>query len=566
MTFPLGPLLPLIALIAPLAIGLLAAIPATRARSLALLPLAPLPALALAFFGTQDETTLAPDLLLGVTLTLDGNARYFLGFVALLWMGAGLYATAYMRDKPKIAPFVGFWCMTLCGNLGVFLAADIITFYVSFAVVSLCAYLLVVHDGTQRALHAGIVYIVLAVLGETCLLLGFLIGAAAADSLLIVDVRIALTDAPGGEAAIALLIVGFGLKAGMFPFHVWLPLAHPAAPVPASAVLSGAIVKAGIFGLMQFLPMESGLSLWGALLVITGLVSAYYGVAVGLTQRNPKSVLAYSTISQMGLVLALIGAAAGATPADNLAAATLLSLHHGFAKGALFLSVGIVAASGRRAAVPALAAAALLALSVAGFPGTGGALAKAAMKAHIADPIVYWLVTLSAIGTTLLLARFVMTLAAQVSAQERARPSPIMTASFVALAVAALVSPWFFFTDLAGLPLAYSLSASSILNGLWPVLVGGAIAAAFLRISPSVPSIPEGDLVTPVTKWLRRLDGAARRGRSRLEDLPRPDPGVLAAPLWRAASVAERAFARWSFAGLLMAAGALGVLIALSLQ
>ena len=88
---------------------------------------------------------------------------------------------------------------------------------------------------------------------------------------------------------------------GLVPLHVWLPLAHPAAPMPASAVLSGAIIKAGVIGLIRFLPFDGALPDWGAVLTAVGLLTAFYGVAVGITQANPKTVLAYSSVSQMGL-------------------------------------------------------------------------------------------------------------------------------------------------------------------------------------------------------------------------------------------------------------------------
>ena len=95
---------------------------------------------------------------------------------------------------------------------------------------------------------------------------------------------------------------------GLVPLHVWLPLAHPAAPMPASAVLSGAIIKAGVIGLIRFLPLDGSLADWSAGLTSLGLVTAFYAVAVGITQANPKTVLAYSSVSQMGFVAAVLGA------------------------------------------------------------------------------------------------------------------------------------------------------------------------------------------------------------------------------------------------------------------
>jgi formate hydrogenlyase subunit 3/multisubunit Na+/H+ antiporter MnhD subunit len=156
--------------------------------------------------------------------------------------------------------------VTLAGTLGTFVAADIVTFYMSFSLMSLAAYALVVHDRTPVAWRAGRIYIVLAVFGETALLAAVIVAATAADSLAIANVQAGLPASPWRDWAVAGFVVGFGMKAGLVPLHVWLPLAHPQAPTPASAVLSGVIVKAGIIGLMRFVPPDGGAG-WSETLV-----------------------------------------------------------------------------------------------------------------------------------------------------------------------------------------------------------------------------------------------------------------------------------------------------------
>src|SRR6516165_3498668 len=94
------------------------------------------------------------------------------------------------------------------------------------------------------------------------------------------------------KAALALLILGFGLKVGLVPLHVWMPLAYTAAPIPAAAVLSGAAVKAGVIGFIRFLPLGVIMPEWGEALAASGMFSAFYGVLVGITQENPKTILA----------------------------------------------------------------------------------------------------------------------------------------------------------------------------------------------------------------------------------------------------------------------------------
>src|SRR6516225_7782006 len=121
------------------------------------------------------------------------------------------------------------------------------------------------------------------------------------------DCLAALPASPWRDPTLVLLIAGFGLKAGLVPLHVWMPLTYPAAPAPAGSVLSGAVVKAGVIGLIRFIPLDHGTPGWGEALAIAGLLSAFYGVAVGITQANPKTVLAYSSISQMGLIAMVVG-------------------------------------------------------------------------------------------------------------------------------------------------------------------------------------------------------------------------------------------------------------------
>jgi hydrogenase-4 component B len=563
MTLVSGPLLPLLALVFPLALGVIASIPMVRPHAIKLLPLAPLPGLACAFLSPRDTATEIPDLLLGVRLGLDDASALLLGMASFLWLMAGIYSAAYMRDTQRRAVFSGFWCLTLAGNLGVFLARDVATFYVSFAAVSLAAYILVVHDGTERALRAGRIYIVLAVIGEAFLLLAFLIGAGAAQSLLIADIRIALAGTPLRDVAIAAMVIGFGIKAGLMPLHVWLPLAHPAAPTPASAVLSGAIVKAGIFGLMQFLPHGEAFAGWGYALIAMGLASAYAAVLLGLTQGNAKAVLAYSTISQMGLVIAVIGAGMAAeNPLPALLAAGLYAAHHGFAKGALFLSVGVIAATGRAGRPLVVAAIILVALSVAGFPLTGGALAKGAIKGPLEIGIAATLLTLSATGTALLLARYMLLVTRQTPDDPNARAEPLLVMPFLACATAALVLPWLIFPEFSGLARAYVLTWSTLWGALWPIALAGLFAYAAMRFRLRPPNIPEGDLAVPLERAATAAVAGSRRGAQQLREAAEMDY----ARLLRGMVVADRLealFIRWSLAGLALLALVLAVSIGL---
>ena len=135
-----------------------------RDRMPALLAFAPLPALAAAVAAPDGTGLVLPKTALGLTFVLDRPGAMLLGTAALLWIAAGTYARASLRGEANSGRFAAWWLMTLAGNLGVFVAADLVSFYVFFTLVSLAAYGLVVHDGTPAARHAGTVYMALAVL------------------------------------------------------------------------------------------------------------------------------------------------------------------------------------------------------------------------------------------------------------------------------------------------------------------------------------------------------------------------------------------------------------------
>lgn len=540
MNWVQGPALPLLVLVWPLFLGALGLVPGVRRHALRLIVLAPLPALALVQTGLTrgtGMTTEIPYLLLGVTLGAARPALLLLGLTAVLWLATGIYAQVYMEKARNRPVFAAFWCLTFSGNIGVFLAQDVASFYLSFATVSLAAYFLVIQDRRPRAMHAGRIYIVLAILGEASLLLAFLIGSSAADSFLIADVRAALATAPLGAVAAGLLVFGFGMKAGLMPLHVWLPLAHPAAPVPASAVLSGAIVKAGIIGLILFLPV--GWAGLGTALITVGIFGAYAGIGLGLTQSNPKTILAYSTISQIGLIIATVGASLNGTIGAE--ATAFQAFHHGLAKGALFLSVGLLAASGRGFFWPVLVLTGFAAASISGMPLTGGALAKAAVTSGF-EGHAYIALGFSGFASALLMVRFLVVMARTWQAVGLA-PPVLMVLPWLVLLASAVAGPWLMWPSWTGLGYDAVLDAKTLWQGAWPVLLG--VIAAFLavRMRMRAPKIPEGDIIV----WLEPLfSQAAVLLRFRI-----PQPAVtLPAWLKRIGPVIEAVLIRWQIAGL----------------
>jgi formate hydrogenlyase subunit 3/multisubunit Na+/H+ antiporter MnhD subunit len=302
--------------------------------------------------------------------------------------------------------------------------------------------------------------------------------------------------------ALGLLIFGLGIKAGLVLLHVWLPLAHPAAPAPASAVLSGAMIKAALLGWLRFLPLgEEALWGWGHLLTLLGSITIIYALLVGLVQTNPKVVLAYSSVSKMGLMTALLGLALSnpaLTPA-LLTALVMFATHHALVKGALFLGVGVAHASPARWVLPALA---IPALALAGAPFTSGALAKQLLEVPVRELQGAWatampvILTLAALGTTLLMARFLTLMARQ-------SKHPANAASWIA-------APWLLLLGLIlGLPFVSPYALPSIIAG-WPLAAGVLLVLIWLAWLPGwsrrLPGIiPAGDILVPLLSCRRWL-------------------------------------------------------------
>ena len=586
-----------------------------RPWTVRLAPWGAAPALLLALVYLADPTIApaveAPGVFLGLQLALDPLGGALLLLTALLWVAAGAYAWWYHHDDPARDRFFGLFLLTMAGNLGLVLAGDVLTFYLSFAAMTFAAYGLVVHRQDDEALRAGRVYIIMALVGEVAILFGLFALGAAGGGLLAFGPELAeawsrLAGEPGVfpppeglEGAYpwvaGLLLAGFAVKAGLAPLHLWLPLAHPVAPTAASALLSGVMIKAGLLGWLRMLPDDLAVPTLAAAVVAIGAATAFYGVLMGLAQDDPKTVLAYSSVSQMGYMAVGTGIILLAPELAPLAltAVVFYALHHGVAKGALFLSVGVGDRLPGRSSTggdsrgkshraepghPRRHAGlhrgwlwalrlgiALPALALAGAPFTSGAFAKGALKDALGELGGTWyavldpLLLVAAVGTTLLLARFMATLETRI---EQTHPNPSTSSPWgLALPWGALVG-----VGLAAplwLPVAFppldGAAVPSLLQDLTaatlPVLAGLAVAWAVVRRPGLLGSIrkirvPAGDLLIPVEALVRRVAvpgrtaanqaaWALRRGalrirtfaESRIEAVARRDPRLMRSPL-----------------------------------
>lgn len=485
----------LLAPLAPLLVGLAAYVAPPRAAA-ALLPLAMIPGL-LAGLAAGGAQTQAPGLLFGVTLGLSADLAPGMAAVALLWAAAALHAlgaggAAAETGFPGVRFRVCFG-LAAAGQMGVFVAQDMASFYVAFAVLSFAGYGLVCHNPTAEARRAGRVYIAFVVVGEMALFAALALinigQSGLGEGALALP---ALTGVAPPEAAWWLLAFGFGVKAGLAPLHVWLPLAHPVAPVPASAALSGGTLKAGIVGMMLFMPPGAAPPGFGDALIALGFTGAFGAALWGVAQRDVKVVLAYSSVSQMGLALAMVGAmASGQAPAAvAVVALGLFVAHHALAKGVLFLSVEPGMPRGA-----AMALAGVAALSLIGLPLTLGYAGKQAFAA--AAPALAALFTLSAWGTAALMARALYLM--------RTKPGGGAAAQGLALAAA--------FAALIAAPAALGVgvggSPASFASAL-PALGVATAAVALVATGLRAPAAPAGDLVAVFEGFAAYALAAAR--------------------------------------------------------
>lgn len=551
-------------------------LPGTRGAARRLAPWAGLPALVCGAAGTPDLQV--GWLMLAGRLGFDPVASVLFPCTAGLWLAAGLFAQRYLDRGPRRDLFFGWFLAAMAGNLLLLAALDVVVFYLGFALMSFASYGLVVHDGSDRARHAGRYYIAMVVIGEVCVIAALML-LASRGGIDFVTLRASFAAGSTGrnDLILALLIVGFGIKAGTFGLHYWLPLAHPVAPAPASAVLSGAMIKAGLVAWVRLLPLgETSMPGWGAGLAAAGLFTAYYGVLAGLGQREAKTVLAYSSVSQMGVMTIAVGlglAFPGQWPV-LFAALLLYMVHHSLVKGGLFLGAGFVQHAQRPGSARLAAALLVLgALAIAGGPFTGGLAAKLALKhtaEFMADPWHDWLpamLVLSSGLTALLMLRFLWLVWPR--GEPGAEPAPVaLLAPWLLLALAWLAAPWL----LAAPELrseATGLHAG--LNAAWPLALAGLLAFAAVRLRrhlPGLPRVPAGDIGIPLERGLV----AAGRGlhRSLVEGLPaavrawrRPvGMAVRSAPWWSdTLGHGEARLAAWSatalFVALLAVCGAL---------
>lgn len=266
------------------------------------------------FLGDGESVTLFKMTeILAVSLKMDGFSKIFLLIASFGFLLAGIYAVPYMAHSERADSFFSFYLLSLGALSGMDLSANLITMYLFFEAITLLSMPLVLHDRTAESVRAALKYLFYSVAGAFLALCAIFFLAQYAST---------LDFTPGGaldpmktagretllRVVIFLGIVGFGAKAGMYPLHGWLPTAHPVAPAPASAVLSGIIAKAGVLAILRLLYFSVGSNfLFGTwvqyALCGLALLTVFMGSMMAYREKNFKKRLAYSSVSQISYVL-----------------------------------------------------------------------------------------------------------------------------------------------------------------------------------------------------------------------------------------------------------------------
>lgn len=285
----------------------------------------------------------------GVNFKINGFGILQAVATSLIWVGSSVFSDEYFDHAPQnLRRYYSFWAITFGATLGLFLAYDLYTVFIFFEAMSFASYPLVVHNQDKDSIDAGNSYLSVAVIGGLVTLTGIFVLSNIAGTVVIDEIAAAVAGFENQNFLfiIAFLIFfGFAAKAGMFPLNGWLPKAHPAAPAPASAALSGILIKTGVFGAIVVTSrVMQGNEKWAMFVLCIGILTMFLGALCAFMSTNLKETLAYSSMSQIGFIV--IGVAMTQFLGEHGAIAAygtvLHMINHTMIKLVLFTCAGIV--------------------------------------------------------------------------------------------------------------------------------------------------------------------------------------------------------------------------------
>lgn len=281
---------------------------------------------------------------MGLTFTADGFRVIYGMIAAFMWLMTSIFSVEYFKHYRNKTRYWIFTVITFVATEAILFSADLYTTFIFFEIMSFASYVWVAQDERKESLRAASTYLAVAIIGGLVMLMGLFLLYHQTGTLEISK----LYEACQGKnvyLAAACLFVGFGAKAGAFPFHIWLPKAHPVAPAPASALLSGMLTKTGIFGILviscQILLHDET---WGAFILIVGTITMLLGAVLATFSIDFKRTLACSSVSQIGFILVGVGMQ-GLLAEENALAVRGTFIHmvnHSLFKLVLFMVAGVI--------------------------------------------------------------------------------------------------------------------------------------------------------------------------------------------------------------------------------
>lgn len=281
---------------------------------------------------------------MGLTFTVDGFRVLYASIACFMWMCTSVFSDEYFAHYRNRNRYYLFQLLTLGATTGIFLSADLYTTFIFFEIMSISSYVWVAHDETAPSMRAAATYLAVAIIGGLTLLMGLFLLYSQTGTLQISE----LYEACKGKniyPACLCMLVGFGAKAGAFPLQIWLPKAHPVAPAPASALLSGILTKTGIFGVLviscQILLHDP---VWGAFILAIGLITMFLGALLAVFSIDFKRTLACSSVSQIGFILVGVGMQGLLGEHNEIAirGTVLHMVNHSLFKLVLFMVAGVI--------------------------------------------------------------------------------------------------------------------------------------------------------------------------------------------------------------------------------
>ena len=251
----------------------------------------------------------------GINLVVDGLSLFMAIIIAGIGSLVAIYSIVYMQPKNGLTQYYTLLLLITTGMMGIVLTGDIFNLYVFLEITCISAYALVAFERRWESIEASMKYLIIGSIGTSIILLAIALTYGLAGSLNIAHLigRLAAIMSAGQPPPtvivliIALFVAGFCIKSAVVPLHAWLADAHPAAPSPISALLSGVVVTIGVYGMLRIVYMMFGVLAIGILLSVLGLVSMTVGGLMALVQRDIKRLIAYSTVTQMGYILLGVG-------------------------------------------------------------------------------------------------------------------------------------------------------------------------------------------------------------------------------------------------------------------